>query len=400
MDVMLDRLSRGMGDDRPIEIVERKGLGHPDTICDFVAERLSRALCRFYLDNHGAILHHNVDKALLYAGASTPRFGGGVLTAPIEIYLSGRAVAEAGGRAVPLVELTEEAVREFVREHFHVLNPDQDVVARCLVRPGAIELREMFAAGAGGDAPLANDTSCGVGYAPLSTLERVVLAVERRLNQPDVRASAPAIGQDIKVMGLRRGDRIALTVAAAIVDRFTADARAYEAARADIADRVRREAASFTTQPVEVAVNTADDPAAGRYYLTVTGTSAEAGDDGQAGRGNRANGLITPFRPMTIESVAGKNPISHVGKLYSILAGDMAEAIVDEVLPVRGATCYLVSQIGHPINDPKVVTVGVALADGVEIADIAEPVEAVIADQLAGVTSLWRRLINGEVPFY
>ena len=71
----------------PIEIVERKGVGHPDTICDALAETLSVALSRFYLDRFGAILHHNVDKALLWGGAARPRFGGGEVLQPIELYL-------------------------------------------------------------------------------------------------------------------------------------------------------------------------------------------------------------------------------------------------------------------------------------------------------------------------
>jgi S-adenosylmethionine synthetase len=49
-------------------------------------------------------------------------------------------------------------------------------------------------------------------------------------------------------------------------------------------------------------------------YLTVTGTSAEAGDDGEVGRGNRVNDLITPYRPISLEAAAGKNPVTHVGQ--------------------------------------------------------------------------------------
>ena len=59
-----------------IEIVERKGLGHPDTLCDAIAERICVRLCRWYLDRCATVLHHNVDKVLLCAGASRPSFGG------------------------------------------------------------------------------------------------------------------------------------------------------------------------------------------------------------------------------------------------------------------------------------------------------------------------------------
>ncbi len=51
-----------------VEVVERKGAGHPDTICDALAETLSRNLCREYQSRFGYILHHNVDKALLCGG--------------------------------------------------------------------------------------------------------------------------------------------------------------------------------------------------------------------------------------------------------------------------------------------------------------------------------------------
>jgi len=41
----------------PIEIVERKGLGHPDTICDHLSEELSRSLSKYYLEHFGCVLH-------------------------------------------------------------------------------------------------------------------------------------------------------------------------------------------------------------------------------------------------------------------------------------------------------------------------------------------------------
>ena len=90
---------------QPLEIVERKGLGHPDTICDALAENLSRALSRFYLERCGAILHHNVDKALLCGGTARPAFGGGEIAEPIEIYLAGRATAEFEGVTIPVDEI-------------------------------------------------------------------------------------------------------------------------------------------------------------------------------------------------------------------------------------------------------------------------------------------------------
>jgi S-adenosylmethionine synthetase len=85
--------------DDTVEVVERKGLGHPDTICDALAEALSLSLCREYQQRFGAILHHNVDKALLCGGSAVPSFGGGTVTRPIDIYLAGRASAQLEPRS-------------------------------------------------------------------------------------------------------------------------------------------------------------------------------------------------------------------------------------------------------------------------------------------------------------
>src|SRR5690606_39588302 len=92
LDVSAGRIAAG-----DTEIVERKGLGHPDTLCDAIAERVSVSLSRYYLEHFGAILHHNVDKALICAGSASPRFGGGELLEPIDIFLGGRVTADVKG---------------------------------------------------------------------------------------------------------------------------------------------------------------------------------------------------------------------------------------------------------------------------------------------------------------
>lgn len=389
-----------VGDDLDVEIVERKGLGHPDTICDILADRLSNALGRFYVEHCGSVLHHNVDKALLWAGAARPAFGGGEVVAPMELYLAGRATAEVTGTPVPIAALAEDCVRSWLKVNFHALDPERDIRVRTLVRPGSAELVDLFRTGRRTGAMLANDTSCGVGFAPLSTLERIVIAAETCLNGPRARSEMLAIGQDVKVMGVRRGGRIGLTVGCAIVGRFVTEMNDYCAVKRAIADLVADEAGRFTALPVSVEVNAGDDFAREQIYLTVTGTSAEAGDDGQAGRGNRANGLITPCRPMTIESVAGKNPVTHVGKLYSIAAQRIAESLVAEIEAVAGADCYLVSRIGHPIGEPQLVDLRVATADDVPVAELREEAEAVVADHLAGIGRLWEELIESATVVY
>jgi S-adenosylmethionine synthetase len=384
-------------DDRRTEIVERKGLGHPDSICDALAEALSLELARFYRDHVGRILHHNVDKALLAAGATRPRFGGGAVLAPLQILLAGRATMECGGSTVPLAELVEDVSRRWLRQNLRALDADAHVVVTNLVRPGSSELVELFDEQGHQRLPLANDTSCGVGYAPLSAVERLVLAVEKHLNSPETHAAAPALGEDVKVMAVRHEDSIGLTIACAMIDSAVSDLGAYAKARQSVAECALQAASEITSLPVAIEVNAADDLAAGRVYLTVTGTSGEAGDDGQAGRGNRANGLITPGRAMTIESLAGKNPVSHVGKLYNLAASLAAQRLVDALPGVRGAECCMVSRIGCPIDEPQLVEVKLAGVKPERDAELQREAEAIVRDELGRLPRLADELLTGSL---
>ena len=382
---------------RRVEVVERKGLGHPDTLCDVLAERLSLALSRFYLERFGAIQHHNVDKALLWSGVARPRFGGGEIVAPIEIFLAGRATLEVGGVAVPADSLAVEESRSWLREHMHALDADAGVEIRPLLRPGAPDLVELYARGGQTGVFLANDTSCGVGYAPQSQLECVVDRVEREISSAALRAGRLEMGEDVKVMGVRTGEDIHLTVGCAMVGRHLPDIGAYLEARERVVRMASDVAAHTLGRSVRVDVNAADDPARESVFLTVTGTSAEGGDDGGTGRGNRVNGLITPGRPMTMESVAGKNPVTHVGKLYNLAANLLAAALVESLPEVLQAQCTLVSQIGRPIRQPRLVDLLLTCEDrGVEEA-LAPRVREIAGDQLAAIDGLASELLSGAI---
>lgn len=155
--------------DETIEVVERKGLGHPDTICDALAETLSRNLCREYRRRFGMILHHNVDKALLSGGRAAAEFGGGSVLAPINIYLAGRATSQVGADVVPIAEIAVEESRAWLRSNLHALDADRHVVIHSLIQPGSADLSALFSRRSEADIPLANDTSIGVGYADESS---------------------------------------------------------------------------------------------------------------------------------------------------------------------------------------------------------------------------------------
>lgn len=371
------------------EMVERKGAGHPDSLCDALAEQLSNALSRFYLDRFGMILHHNVDKVLLRGGASRPRFGGGQILEPIEIYFAGRATRSFKGVDVPVERLAIEGSRELLKQTIRGLDVERHVRIQCLIRPGSADLVDLFERQQRGGIWLANDSSIGVGYAPLSRLEQKVLDFDNLLASPWLRCEHPAFGEDLKLLAIRRNDQTAVTIACAICDRHVVDLRNY----LDQKQYLATLAADIFGKDAGIAVNAADDPDRESLYLTVTGTSAEAGDDGQTGRGNRLNGLITPGRPMTMESVAGKNSVSHVGKLYNHAARAIAEAAVARIGGVHAAECYLASQIGMPITQPRVTHLRLALAENCAPAEVAVQAAPLVSEILGGLGTLWRSLL-------
>jgi S-adenosylmethionine synthetase len=384
----------------PVEVVERKGKGHPDTICDALAEGFSQALVRHYRDHFGVVQHHNVDKVLLWAGAAEPRFGGGRVVEPMTVFLSGRATLEVEGETVPVEDLAVESARAWLGANLHALDPRRHVNVRSLVRGGSKDLVELFRRQARTGKWLANDTSFGVGFAPLTALEQTVLQAEQALTRASTVQQHPELGEDVKIAGIRRGDTLDLIVGTAMVDRHIKDLDAYREATATAAQIIQDATAAVAGRPVRVQVNAADDLETGSVYLTVTGTSAEAGDDGQVGRGNRIGGLITPYRPMVMEAAAGKNPLSHPGKLYGILAHRMAHGLVDRLPEVTEAHCLLVSRIGHPLQRPALAEIRLRAPGLHRLESLRPRVEQILEEHLDGAAELWREIVEGSVTLF
>jgi S-adenosylmethionine synthetase len=334
-----------------IELVERKGIGHPDSICDGLAEAVSVALSREYKKRYGRVYHHNTDQVELVGGEAHPKYGGGDFIEPIYILLSGRATATVGHEKIPTGMIAVKAAKEYLRQHFRNLDVDSEVKIDHKIGKGSADLTHVFEQKG---VPKSNDTSFGVGFAPLSTTEQLVLKTEKYIYKGlDMKET----GEDVKVMGVRNGDKITLTVACAMVSKYIKDLDSYISTMEELHSKLMDYACKQTDKEVEIHINTADDYKQGSVYLTMTGLSAEGGDDGSVGRGNRANGLITPYRPMSLEATSGKNPINHVGKIYNLLSKEIAEDIAEagaEQVHVR-----LLSQIGKPIDQPLMASVEV-----------------------------------------
>jgi S-adenosylmethionine synthetase len=382
---------------RRIELVERKGLGHPDTLCDGLAEAVALALNRMYRERAGAILHYNVDKALLVAGRCTKGFGGGRLLHPMELVLGDRATVELEGRSLPVAEVVEAAVGGWLARHLPRVRLGRELQVRLALAEGAAPLRAIFAR----DEPevVANDTCGASGYAPLSPTEELVLAVERFLNGPEFKRAFPDTGQDVKVFAARRDERVALTVAMPLVCDAVPSERAYFQRKAEILAAL---ATRFADAPLELewTLNRLDRPGRGAdgTYLTLTGTSAEDADSGQVGRGNRVNGLIAFARPTGGQAAPGKNPVAHVGKIYNVLSHRLA-ALIHARCPELLLEVYvhLAARIGEPVDRPW-TAVQVVCAPGVALGDVEPTIRAVVGEELARLPAFRAELGEGAYP--
>ncbi|NIN66416.1 MAG: methionine adenosyltransferase [Anaerolineae bacterium] len=387
-------------EEQQVELVERKGVGHPDSICDAIMEDISVALCREYMDTFGRIVHHNIDKGLLVAGRTSPKIGGGVVDEPMRLVFGDRAIYQVGKKRVAVGEIAEQTAKRWLSENLRFVDPDEHVVYQNEIKEGSPELTDIFDREVIG----ANDTSAAVGYAPLTETERIVLSVERYLNSAEFKEAYPESGEDIKVMGYRRNRELILTIAIAFVDRFVGNLEAYFLSKEEIRkaalDFVNRKRLNF--DKVAVDINTLDDKSRGEQgtYLTVLGTSAEGADSGQVGRGNKVNGVIALNRPMSTEAAAGKNPISHVGKIYTLLTHRVAGQIYDEVSGIREVYVWLCSQIGRPIHEPLIASAQLSLVKGVSLDSIKGDVEGVMARELDNIYDFTAGLARGELSVW
>lgn len=404
----LEILEQPSVEEQAREIVERKGIGHPDSLCDGIAEAVSRDLSNEYKCRYGRVLHHNTDKAQIVGGQSAPRYGGGEIIRPIYILLSGRATSlvttsNGGVEHFPVHTIALRATRKYLKSICRHLDLCNHVIIDTRIGQGAANLQKTLEPE---EAPESNDTSFGVGHAPLSETEKIVLEAERFLNSEEFKKKHPETGEDIKVMGLREDEQIILTIACAFVSKFVKDLDDYlkkkEEIRKELSEYLRR----FTKKRFEIYLNTADQPDSDkqveRIYLTVTGLSAEQGDDGSAGRGNRVNGLITPCRPMSMEAAAGKNPVNHVGKLYNVVANEIANDIWRKVKGVKEVTVKVLSRIGAPITQPQSVSVQLIPGKDFKSNDINEEVEDIVKTRLSlsNFLSLTERFLKGEVQVF
>lgn len=378
-----------------VEVVERKGIGHPDYICDSMMNQISIELCKEYLNKVGVILHHNIDKSLLVAGEAEQKFGGGFLKKPMLMVIGDRATFEVQDQVIDVKEIAVKTCKEWIKNNLRFVNPERDMEYQVELKRGSVALTDLFKRGS--KILGANDTSAAVGYAPMTLTEMTVLETEKYLNSKDFKKKFPETGEDIKVMGLRQNNELHLTIAMPLIDSFVSDEKDYFRKKEILRYEIK-ELVSKIDLKTFIYLNTLDEMERGiaGTYLTVTGTSAEDADCGEVGRGNRVNGVIPLNRPVSNEAAAGKNPVSHVGKIYNVLTHKIANEIYNQVPDIKEVYVWLMSQIGEPIDHPKIAAAQIIMNKG-SLAEVKKEVEDVIDQEFTNLQNFIMDLAYGKI---
>jgi S-adenosylmethionine synthetase len=378
------------------EIVERKGIGHPDTICDLIMNQISIELSKMYLKETGTIQHHNMDKSLLVAGQSENKFGGGKITKPMKLVIGDRATFEVKGQKLPVEDVAILTAKKWFDNNLRFVK-EEHVEYQLEVGTSSHELRSIF------ENPksfVANDTSALVGYAPFTKTESSVLETEEYINSQNFKKEFPESGEDVKVMGFRNDNTLDLTIAMAFVDSHVDSENHYFKRKQDMLQSIsefHRKRGDF--DEVKITMNNLDTKNKGieGLYLTVLGTSADNADSGEVGRGNMANRVISITRPAGSEATAGKNPVSHIGKIYNALSFKLAEEIQKAVPDLEEVLVWMYNVIGKPVNEPKAIIIQPISDKELDVAKFESAIKEIVEQNLNKMDEFCMQLASGKI---
>ncbi|MFI7110335.1 methionine adenosyltransferase [Nonomuraea sp. NPDC050227] len=380
----------------PYELVERKGVGHPDTMCDAIAERASSLYAQYCVENFGRVAHHWFDKVMLFGGEADIDYGKGEMTKPYTVLFAGKGAYSFGDHLIPLHDILFEATAKTLAEVTTGFEPHRHLNLRCEIvdhqgagrgrsRYRPEELDDLVAIG--DDRLVSNDCNLLHGYAPLSRLEIAVLRVEQLINGPEFKLANPDTGWDVKVFGSRRNGQFRLIVNMPFLGARIHSLHEYFARKDECTEQILVFLTELLGQAPELLVNPTDRN--GRPYLTALGSVADTGDVGVVGRGNRLNGLITPMRSMSIEAPAGKNPLDHTGKLYGVLAHELATQLYTAL--GKPTETHIFTSKEAPLDRPDEVVI--RLRDWTANAEDEKKIIEIVQHRLATMADITRTLV-------
>ena len=326
----------------PYEIVERKGIGHPDSLADGIAELASIRYSQYCLSTFGIVLHHNLDKVGVCGGMARFGWRTGQYVRPLRVVFAGRASTSFGDHQVPVRDILESAAREqlslalpgvdHVALEFHHLTTDSSVFPRWFRPRSTEDLPELRGA-------RSNDTAYVVATSHTTIAEQIALGVEGYFR------GFTWAGSDIKVMVIRNGHSFSVTCCVpGLVGAFAGPdeyREQFTAAKQSLHEMLR----AFVDGSVDLHVRALDGllecaPPVESCYINVSGSAIDYGEDGLVGRGNDRHGLITPNHSRGNEALFGKNPAYHVGKVGAYMADRVAQSVGSISGPCRVGIMY------------------------------------------------------------
>jgi S-adenosylmethionine synthetase len=316
-----------------LEIVERKGLGHPDTLADALAELVSIDYSNFCLDNFGAVLHHNIDKFYIGAGLFKSDFGYCEKIKPVQIFINGRMSNSFGGQKIDLVGMQRETILNYLRAILPRLS-ESDIVINHNATQNS-RLSHWFSPRDINDLPeysklSAGDSAVCIFSWPLSPVENLVYRLEEFFWDKVGDFPHPKfdnIGQDIKVMAFRQGNKVDVGIRLPIISTSVGGKEEYETA----VDLIQQQTRVFAHEIVDEKLNLSLRVNTNKPYLLGIGSCIECGEEGLVGRGNSNSGLISVFRPHSVEAPSGKNPVYHTGRVLNFLVMNLSKALYNEL---------------------------------------------------------------------
>lgn len=362
-------------DNQSFEVVETKGKGHPDNICDTLAEKISANYSKYCLENYGMILRHMIDKLSILGGGTKVKFNGGEMISPIKILVNGRFTDRYNNQKIDYMKIVNETIKKYFHELFPMIDIEKDLLIIDNTHhnegPGVVynddnttksERAKFFEVVNDEDVTKhnnhnrCNDTSTTVSYYPMSKLEKTVLNIEQLLNSNNYKKVKPWVGNDIKVMGMRKDKKIEITSCVPLISKYVRDIDDYKEKLSEIKKDIENEIKKqFKNCDLIVYLNTRDDYENNDLYMTLTGSAVESGDEGAVGRGNRSRGVIPFSRNFSMEAACGKNPVYHTGKLFTAI-GDIISQKIYEKYKVENIV-YCTSKMGDSINNPWNISV-------------------------------------------
>ena len=397
---------------KKFEVVETKGKGHPDNICDTLAEKISANYSKYCIEKYGVILRHMIDKLSILGGGSKVKFGGGEMIAPIRILINGRFTDRYRNEKINYMKIVTDTIRCYFKELFPILDIDNYLLIVDNTHhnegPGVIynndnttknERMKFFEAIDDTDAlrhnnhNRCNDTSTTVSYYPMSKLEQTVLDIEQILNSDNYKKKKPWTGSDIKVMGIRKDKEVEITCCVPLISKYVKDIDDYAEKlnniRNDIERIIKRK---FKNNKISLSLNTRDNYSNNDLYMTLIGSAVESGDEGAVGRGNRSRGVIPFSRNFSMEAPCGKNPVYHTGKLFTAIGDILSKKIYDE-FKIENVV-YCTSKMGDIIEEPWSISVELNKKVSVET---MKKIDEYVNDVLKNHNQVTTEIINGKL---